>query len=509
MTYKAGDKLCACTLLQKCGEGGYGEVWLAEDVIGTRVALKILSGSCPDREISGLKNYKDCSHPNLLKIRHVEITEQLIAYTMDAADDLNDGNGRYLPDTLANRLDRYGHLDGKEILEMLEGLLAGLEELHRHGLVHRDIKPDNILWVNGRATLSDAGLIVPAGKHTLVGSPGFISPRLLESGGVAETGDDFYALSKVVYCALTGLAPTEYPEIPQNITLSLDPAINRALCAGCDRDQTVRSAEEFRRIVAGKSVPSTPTAKSEQKIRTAGQTKTMRTFKIAFLALALVLVAIVLWIVRSEYRQRAGNDPEQERTGKTQPESAPAELGGLHEFPDIKQEFLRKRAAQTENLFRKGKLFTAEKFQELLSHQVYTVAAFDQKVDQTMKTYWGSPEYIRFFSLKQLTALHWWKDPDPALIKSRQEYWAEQPGAPAEKVVKMLQEDPVMQLAAVNFLLKEYCCGVLEELKRKEFEDGIRKNLDALIMLQFAFIDPDGASILYSNVPQPTDVNEK
>ena len=117
--YKDGDKLCSCTLLQYCGDGGYGEVWLAEDAIGTKVALKILRNKYSEKEVSGLKYYKDCNHPNLLKIRHIEISENLICYTMDAADDLNCGKGDYLPDTLANRLNKYGRLDGKEISAML------------------------------------------------------------------------------------------------------------------------------------------------------------------------------------------------------------------------------------------------------------------------------------------------------------------------------------------------------------------------------------------------------
>ena len=234
MSYNVGDTICNCTLLQKCGEGAYGVVWLARDTIGANVALKIIKngGRYSERELAGLKNYKDCNHPNLLKIRYVEITDAQIICIMDAADDLNHGNGEYKPDTLANRLRKYGRLDGKEITDMLDGLLSGLEELHKNGLVHRDIKPDNILWLNGRATLADVGLIAFEGAGSLVGTPGFLSPRVLE-GNPAEASDDFYALGKVIYCALTGLAVTEYPSIPADMTISVDANLNKAIRTSC------------------------------------------------------------------------------------------------------------------------------------------------------------------------------------------------------------------------------------------------------------------------------------
>ena len=250
MAYKTGDRLCGCTLKQKCGEGAYGEVWLAEDPVGARVAVKIIrvSGRYSGRELAGLKYYRDCNHPNLLKIRHVEITDERICYTMDAADDLNGGKGEYLPDTLANRLRKSGRLEGGEILELLEGLLAGLEELHKQGLVHRDIKPDNILRVNGRPTLADAGLIAPEGKGSFVGTPGFMSPKLMSGKGSADASDDFYALGKVVYCALTGLPVGEYPSIPENMTISAGAGLNRVLRESCSRP--IPSAAEFRKLLS-------------------------------------------------------------------------------------------------------------------------------------------------------------------------------------------------------------------------------------------------------------------
>ena len=59
MPFKSGDRLCNCTLLQQCGSGVYGEVWLAEDAIGIRIVLKVLAnrGSYSERELAGLKHY--------------------------------------------------------------------------------------------------------------------------------------------------------------------------------------------------------------------------------------------------------------------------------------------------------------------------------------------------------------------------------------------------------------------------------------------------------------------
>ncbi len=483
MRFEPGDKLCSCTLLSKCGEGGYGEVWLAENAVGGKVAVKILKAQFSERELRGLQNYKDCDHPNLLKIRHIEINDDFVCCTMDAADDLNGGEGEYQPDTLANRLHKYGRLDGKEITAMLDGVLDGLAELHKHGLVHRDIKPDNILYVNGRATLSDAGLIAPVGKNTLVGSPGFISPRLLESGGAADVSDDFYALSKVVYCALTGLAPAEYPAIPPEMTISVDPKINRAILAGCR--QEIKSSAEFKEIIGGKTIPEPPPEK-KTKIVTVERVKIPLTLKIILTILILILAAVVFWMVRSEYRRSAATEQQQELLAKS--------IAAAPVFPDWEQDFLRDREERLNLWLHRFGLLKGEHFQELLNHKVFTKESIRPQVNKLLDLRFSTPAYQQLVDFHGIFFFPAWQNPDAAKVKERQEFWKKQAGDPADVAYRMLTEDPVMQMVAVNWMLEHFCRLVLE---KEEFGGELKENVKKLIDLQYDFINPDGGTILY------------
>ncbi|MCQ2351915.1 MAG: protein kinase [Victivallaceae bacterium] len=317
--FRPGDRLCHCTLIDRCGAGSYGEVYLAEDEIGARVAIKIVpnGGRYSEREIAGLRHYRDCNHPNLLKIRHIEITPEYVIYTMDAADDLHRGQGKYLPDTLANRLRLRKRLDGTEIETMLAGILPGLEELHGKNLVHRDIKPDNILYVNGRPTLADAGLIVPAGQGSLVGTPGFLSPRLLAGKARAETQDDFYALGKVIYCALTGNPVEEYPSLPRDMTLSGNAdwgKIFRTMCEG-----TIASAAEFRDFLQSVRLGTVSFHRKRRIVK----------WLIAATAVLLTMAAVAFFVFRREetaagsipVSKLPGNGPVIRRIDRTPPET--------------------------------------------------------------------------------------------------------------------------------------------------------------------------------------------
>jgi len=138
---------------------------------------------------------------------------------MDVAD--NAGKSGYTPDTLASR----GVIPAKQLIPILQSLLNGLEALHRHKLIHRDIKPDNILFVNGVPVLGDVGLTSLSGEASLVGTPQFLPPEVLSGKHLPDEASDLFALGRVAYVALTGNNPNQYPQIPGDLHREAAPVI--------------------------------------------------------------------------------------------------------------------------------------------------------------------------------------------------------------------------------------------------------------------------------------------
>ena len=223
MNYKAGDVIDEYLLLSECGHGAYGTVFRAENQLTAAcVALKIVYKFAhkTDCELKGLRQYQIIAeNTNLLQIYQVKEYEDFFYYTMDIADNLSDDPALYVPDTLANRLHK-SRLDAEAVRKMHLELLENLQTLHRKGLFHRDIKPDNILFINNRARLGDIGLVTDAATTTLRGTPGFMPSEVLAGIRGYEACDDYYALGKVIYCALTGEAVSNYPSFPADCDLA-------------------------------------------------------------------------------------------------------------------------------------------------------------------------------------------------------------------------------------------------------------------------------------------------
>jgi hypothetical protein len=194
-------------MLRRIAAGSYGEVWLARSVTGTFRAIKIVdrkSSNDPrfEREFSGLKKFEPISraHEGLVDILHVgrnETSGQLY-YVMELADSCGsdpekDPDG-YVAATLKTKILSRRFLDAAECDRISLALTSALAFLHGQGLLHRDIKPTNIIFVKGQPKLADIGLVVSSDDtHSFVGTQGFIPPE-----GPGTPAADVYALGKVL-----------------------------------------------------------------------------------------------------------------------------------------------------------------------------------------------------------------------------------------------------------------------------------------------------------------------
>ncbi|MFO1486846.1 MAG: protein kinase [Verrucomicrobiota bacterium] len=210
-------------LLRCIGRGSYGEVWLARNMMGLFRAVKIVyrksfDNQRPfDRELSGIQKFEPLSrsHEGFVDVLHVGIKPgEYFYYIMELGDDEASGQniqpGQYSPRTLAKSMEAEGRLTFDQCLKLGIALSQALAELHKHHLVHRDVKPSNIIFVNGVPKLADIGLVANTGEaRSYVGTEGFIPPE-----GPGAPNADVYSLGKVLYECSTGKDRHDFPELP-------------------------------------------------------------------------------------------------------------------------------------------------------------------------------------------------------------------------------------------------------------------------------------------------------
>ena len=199
-------------VLQVLGKGGFGIVLRAfDEVLHREVAIKVLapalavSSTARKRFLREAQSAAQVRHENVVQVH--EVGEQPLPYlVMD-----------FIPgETLQNRLDRTGPLAIADILRIGGQLAEGLAEAHEHGLVHRDVKPANVLLESGararHAKLTDFGLARVADDATLTqsgvvaGTPMYMSPEQA-MGGKLDHRADLFSLGSVLYVMATGRPP--------------------------------------------------------------------------------------------------------------------------------------------------------------------------------------------------------------------------------------------------------------------------------------------------------------
>lgn len=236
-----------------CGSGAYGDVWIAKDMNGIERAVKVLNKTrlknlgVLDKEIRGLQLYrtKVSKHKNLVEIYHVGETDQHLYYVMDLADNISAKEGEYLPDSMVERLKVKKRFSIEESVYLVEKMLDAVEVLHKAGLAHRDIKPGNIIYINGTPKLTDIGLVAAnATGITLAGTMGFIPPERVSG---AET--DLYALGKLLYCLYTGNSPDKFPSLAGALKDTPEAKqLNKFIIKACDKNSEKRfkTVDDFR-----------------------------------------------------------------------------------------------------------------------------------------------------------------------------------------------------------------------------------------------------------------------
>jgi CHASE2 domain-containing sensor protein len=244
-------------LLMRCvGEGAYGQVWIGRNAIGLYHAVKIIyrsrfSVEAPyERALRGIQKFMPISrsHEGFVHILHVgrNDTAGHFFYIMEAGDDektaQNIDPATYAPKTLASELRQRRALPPSECLQLMLSLTEATDHLHQHQLIHRDIKPPNIIFVNHHPKLADIDLVTDlaaTGEVSRIGTEGYLAPE-----GPGSAAADVFSLGRILYVALTGKRPDMCPELPTDFSQRPDCELFLSLiqiaCKACESDLTRR-----------------------------------------------------------------------------------------------------------------------------------------------------------------------------------------------------------------------------------------------------------------------------
>ena len=252
---------------RELGEGGMATVYLAEDLRHERkVALKVLKPELAavvgaERFLAEIKTTANLQHPHILPLFDSGEADGFLYFVMPHVEG----------DTLRDKIDREKQPSIEEALKITEKVASALEHAHKHGVVHRDIKPGNILLnPEGEPTVADFGIalaVAHAGGGRVtetglsVGTPHYMSPEQATGDRDVDPRTDIYALGCVLYEMLTGEPPyqgataqavlakilTDPAPAPTRVRVSIPPNVDAAIRRALEKLPADRfaSAQEF------------------------------------------------------------------------------------------------------------------------------------------------------------------------------------------------------------------------------------------------------------------------
>ncbi|HTS11861.1 MAG TPA: serine/threonine-protein kinase [Candidatus Limnocylindrales bacterium] len=308
--YVAGTTLAdRYRIVALLGKGGMGEVYRAEDLRLTQtVALKFLPDamlqdeSARERFHQEVRLAREIAHPNVCRVFDIGETDGRLFLTMEYVDG----------EDLASLLRRIGQLPQSKGLDIARQLCAGLAAAHDHGVLHRDLKPGNIMLDGrGRVRVTDFGLAALGenlvGEELRAGTPAYMAPEQLAGTGVSARSD-IYSLGLVLYEIFTGKKAFEAASLPDLIRLrehssptsissivrDIDPLVERVILRCLEKDPAKRPATALQvaaalpggdPLAAALAAGETP---SPEMVAAAGETEGIRPW-IAWTCLLLIL----------------------------------------------------------------------------------------------------------------------------------------------------------------------------------------------------------------------------
>lgn len=266
-----GRQIGSYTLLRKLGKGGFGEVWLAEkrsQFVTKKVAVKLPL----DEQVNfdairqEAELWEQASgHPNVLPIIDADIVDGQVVIVSEYADG----------GSLADRLKREGKLPLQKAVEMTIGILNGLEFLHNRRIIHRDIKPQNILLQGDTPRLADFGISRAMNttiiSSAIIGTDAYMSPEAFDGKRTVQT--DIWSVGVVLYALLADRLPfpqehpsermfailtKEFAPLPPEVPPQLQRIVYRALAKQPENryQTTAEMRDELQKVLVGIAHPT-------------------------------------------------------------------------------------------------------------------------------------------------------------------------------------------------------------------------------------------------------------
>jgi serine/threonine protein kinase/Tfp pilus assembly protein PilF len=309
-------------IIEELGKGGMGKVYKVQDTkIKEKIALKLLKPDIASdkKTIERFSNELKFSR----KIRHENVCQMY---------DLNEEEGTHYitmeyvhGEDLKRLIRKMGQMSAGQAISMAKQVCEGLIEAHKLGVVHRDLKPQNIMVdEEGKARIMDFGIARSlkgkgvTGAGVMIGTPEYMSPEQVE-GKDTDQRSDIYSLGVILYEMVTGRVPfegdtpftigvkqkSEIPKEPGELNSQVPSDLSGVImkCLEKDKEKRYQSAGEVRTelIAIEKGIPTTERIIPERKPLTSREiTVTFGLKKLfipALVVIAIVIAGIIIWQV--------------------------------------------------------------------------------------------------------------------------------------------------------------------------------------------------------------------